>query len=70
MSTLVLKPIMTRHDRSNFPTPQAVAKHFGMPIEAVEAHTTRIDGIESDILFVSWRVGTVFPDSIKVFVHQ
>lgn len=69
MATQVFISITTSHPRERFPTPESVADHFGIPREAIDAHTTRVNGVESDLIFVCWREGTIFPDGVKVSIH-
>ena len=69
MNTKILRPIITRHSREQFPTPESVADHFGMPRDAIECHTFNLDGCPSEWIFVSWRAGTVFPAEVRVYIH-
>ncbi|MBX3710430.1 MAG: hypothetical protein KF800_00490 [Lysobacter sp.] len=69
MNARVLRPIITRHPREQFPTPESVADHFGVPREAIDCHTFNVDGFPSEWIFVSWRAGTIFPEGVRVYIN-
>lgn len=64
MTKVLIRQVHTHHDRNRFPTPESVADHYGISREAIECHTTKVDGTESDVMTISWRAGTIVPPGV------